>query len=91
MDLTNQQFENNLYDLLVSILWKSDEINLPEKLDFEKIETCEQIECFICFIHFIEFNKMNCCNKMMCEECTEIWFKNSVTCPFCNQDIRNFF
>lgn len=99
-----QQFENEMYDLLVNVeifippgFWDpvQDTINievakLPKNYEFEKVIVCESLECFVCFNNFTEFNKLRCCNKKMCEGCTTRWFASSVKCPFCNQDLRNF-
>ncbi len=93
---SRQQFENEMYDLLVNVellidpsFWEPVPITFQiEK--FEKVVT-EQTECFICFNKYTLFNKLNCCKKFICEECSRSWFKGSVKCPFCNQDVRDFY
>lgn len=103
MDLTleqivrnRQDFENEVYDLLVNVellappdFWNPVEIKLPDSFTFEKVIS-EPTECFVCFSDFTEFNKLECCKKKMCEGCTTRWFEKSTKCPFCNQDLRNF-
>ena len=99
---SRQQFENEVYDLLVNIdllvppnFWDpvvpNSDNNLvnASNIDFQKV-VCELTDCFICFQEFTEFNVLECCKKKLCENCRNTWFKKSVKCPFCVQDVRDF-
>lgn len=94
---SRQQFENEMYDLLVNVellvdpsFWEpvpvTFQIEKLTKITFEK-----ETECFICFNEKHSFFELNCCKKFICEECSCSWFKGSVKCPFCNQDVRDFY
>jgi hypothetical protein len=93
---SRQQFENEMYDLLVNVellvdpsFWEPVHVKL--NVNFEKENLKEPSECFICFNKYTLFNKLNCCKKCLCEGCCDTWFEKSVKCPFCNQDLRDFY
>ena len=36
------------------------------------------------------YKVVHCCKNMICMECAENWFNESVYCPFCKEDQRNY-
>ena len=97
--VNRNQFESELYDFLVnpmalipqdSSFWDPVVVSLNE-YQIEQIENIEkEADCFICTNNFSNFKQVPCCSKLICEDCTEIWFCKSVKCPYCKQDLREF-
>ena len=46
--------------------------------------------CVICMESHLNFKKVRCCQQKMCNGCCYEWFKESVKCPYCFQDLREF-
>ena len=94
-------FENELYDILTNnsidnifvyyeippSFWESVKITYD-------VKTLEDIigkdECIICSENHLNFKKLHCCNQKMCNGCCYKWFNESIKCPYCYQDIREF-
>jgi hypothetical protein len=87
------RFEEELYNLLITPLiddsfWDPVKVSLtPEQIDSLTEKEIIQ-ECFICSEEHNLFNTLPCCNKEMCKDCVNIWFNESVKCPYCKFDIR---
>jgi hypothetical protein len=88
-------FELMMYDYLVNpheivdpSFWE------PVVVCFENVKSLEDIiqeeVCTICMEKHCNFKKVNCCNQILCNGCCYEWFKKSVKCPYCFQDIREF-
>jgi hypothetical protein len=76
--------------------WEPVKVGLKrEYLDeFESIEIepdTNLFNCFICSLDSSSYKILPCCNKEMCSRCVKKWFKESVYCPFCKQDIRDLY
>ena len=93
---SRRQFENQLYDFLVTpILFIDESFWEPVRvcLTVEQIESLPEVElenkeCMICKETLFLFNNLVCCNQLMCIECSFKWFECSVFCPYCKQDLR---
>ena len=88
-------FEQEMYDLLVSPFHEIDESFWePVKISFDGVKNLEdhigENICSICTDKHLNFKKLNCCKQKMCNGCCYTWFENSVKCPYCFQDIREF-
>jgi len=98
-------FENRLYDILVDPFMYAPGIYVadgyvpdsfwdPVKVSYENVRSLKDIiiqdNCCICTDNHINFKKLHCCNQKMCNGCCYEWFDNSVKCPFCYQDLREF-
>ena len=92
--LERTNFENEMYDLLVSPLQ-----NIPEsfwepvRISFNfdlLISKYHYTECSICIENKNHFKILTCCNQILCNSCAKKWFELSVICPYCNRDLRNF-
>ncbi len=46
-------------------------------------------DCPICMDKKSHSNKLLCCRNLMCRDCTNKWFEDSVKCPFCMCDMRD--
>ena len=60
-----------------------------ERNTLKLVSTDVPWECQLC--NDIKHRKyvLGCCNKEICDTCTEKWFyEKSVKCPYCRQDIR---
>ena len=97
----SESFENWLYTLLTSgpviifiedeSFWEPIKIGLTDN-ELNKL-TCaytHKKECLICRDERRLYKVVHCCKNMMCTECAENWFNESVYCPFCKQDQRNY-
>jgi len=63
-----------------------------DEFDMVKIQPgTESFNCFICSNDNDTYKLIPCCNKEMCTLCVNRWFKESVKCPFCKQDIRELY
>ncbi len=99
------QFENNLYDYLLT--GNQDNIvfifpeNEPDESFWEPVvvsyknvnllpDIIGENTCTICTDLHLNFKKMKCCGQSMCNGCCYEWFERSVKCPYCIQDIRDF-
>ena len=95
--LERNQLETLIYDYLVDpFLFITDDFWEPviisltdEQIDAFKTEIVET-ECIICTNESTFYKPLVCCNNKICVDCFKIWFKRSVQCPFCKQDLREF-
>ena len=92
---SREEFENQLYDFLVSPLFVDETFWEPVKvtLTASQLGMLNEVynfhECLICAQEFFWFNELICCKQLMCLECAIKWFNyESVYCPFCKVDIR---
>jgi hypothetical protein len=94
---SRREFENRIYDFLVSPLyilpdesfWEPVHVSLTqEQIDSLPEIQIENHECNICKETLFIFNKLVCCNQVMCIGCSDEWFNRSVYCPYCKQDLR---
>ena len=89
-----EEFENMIYDLLVTPLFIPDSFWDPVVvcLSSEQIEnmviTPEEVNCSICKDTKDSFHALQCCNAKMCKDCLVNWFTISVFCPYCKRDQR---
>ena len=90
-------FEIQVYDYLVNpILFISEDFWDPVKvgLTHDDISKCSEVllndNCIICTNDCNAFREVRCCKNKLCMECTDKWFSESVRCPFCIQDLRDF-
>jgi len=98
-------FEINLYDYLVNPFvfiqeeiiqeeFIQEEFWEPVKVPFDKfgdlVDIAQEDICHICTNNCSNFKKLNCCNQKMCNDCCYLWFNDSVKCPYCYQDLRDF-
>ena len=85
------QFEDELYDMLVSPLLNLDDFWDPVRVSYD-IHNLESVtinqECIICISHKLEFKYLSCCKQYMCIDCSTQWFNISVKCPNCIKDLR---
>lgn len=91
-------FEFQLYDYLIitnvnpfiipDSFWESVKVEFAGVKDLE--DTIGEDICFICTEKHLNFKKVTCCKQKLCNGCCYQWFKESVKCPFCFQDIREF-
>ena len=92
--LERAQFEDHIYDLLVSPLnLIPEEFWEPVRISFDINHLTDNYiynECSICLSNSNRFKIMKCCNQLMCAICADKWFKLSVMCPYCNRDLREF-
>jgi hypothetical protein len=87
------EFELQIYDFLVNPII-SDDFWEPVKVSFKEInklkDSIKEDICHICTDKHLNFKKLNCCNQEICNGCCHNWFNESVKCPFCFQDLRDF-
>ena len=88
-------FEIEIYDFLVNpFIGLPDSFWEPVKVQFKESNELEEIivkdTCSICMEKKCNFKKVNCCRQKFCNDCCSTWFQESVKCPFCYQDIREF-
>ena len=92
--LERNQFEDEIYDLLVNPLnFIPESFWEPVRISFDTKHLTDNYiynECCICITHKNRFKIMKCCNQLMCVKCADKWFKLSVMCPYCNRDLREF-
>lgn len=67
----------------------------PVKMGLVLTDDCFKInehidDCNICSEQKYAFYQVPCCNQDICISCVNKWFKTSVKCPYCAQDLRNF-
>ena len=86
-------YEIQIYDFLVTPIipesfWE------PVKVSFDGVRELGDIIgkdiCSICTYSRLNFKNVNCCNQKICNGCCYKWFNESVKCPYCFQDIREF-
>jgi len=90
-------FHENLFSFLVGpVVYYSFETffeNVKVNLTNDEIDNIKNItkldNCIICHSNFLDFKKLECCNQIMCIGCSFKWFKESVYCPFCKNDMRS--
>uniref|UniRef100_A0A6C0AYK6 RING-type domain-containing protein n=1 Tax=viral metagenome TaxID=1070528 RepID=A0A6C0AYK6_9ZZZZ len=95
LQLERDAFELEMYDYLVNpFLGIPDSFWEPINVSFENVNELEDIikedTCYICSETHLNFKKVNCCNQEICNGCCYKWFKTSVKCPYCYQDLREF-
>jgi hypothetical protein len=92
--LERDAFELEMYDYLVNPFIIPESFWEPVDVSFEKVSELEDIikedTCYICSETHLNFKKVNCCNQEICNGCCYKWFKTSVKCPYCYQDLREF-
>jgi len=91
-------FENQLYDFLISSIYpdNNDSFWEPVKviLNVDQLDSLKEVyienhNCPICMENLFYFNNLDCCNQVLCTDCSFKWFGyESVYCPFCKCDIR---
>jgi len=99
-ELSSLIFERDLYELLVYDILVDPFAGVPEsfwepvEVSFDNVKELQDIigedECYICSENHLNFKSLSCCNQKMCNGCSYSWFKKSVNCPYCYQDIREF-
>ena len=86
-------FEINMYDFLVTPIIP-DSFWEPVKVSFDGVRELGDIIgkdiCSICTYSRLNFKNVNCCNQKICNGCCYKWFNESVKCPYCFQDLREF-
>lgn len=51
----------------------------------------DSYECPVCSEYRCKVYKLPCCKQRMCKFCGTDWFENqSVNCPFCRKDLRDY-
>ena len=95
--LDRHLFEIEVYDYLVNpFLFISEDFwdSVKVGLTLEQISSFHEINveetCVICTDDYTTFSEVQCCKNKLCKGCTEHWFAESVRCPFCVQDLRDF-
>ena len=93
-------FENQLYDYLLQPVFIDESIFIdesfwePVKIGYNNVKELNDIitedDCPICTDKHLNFKNLHCCNQKLCNGCCYIWFENSVKCPYCYQDLREF-
>ena len=99
-DLHTLVNQRNAYEILIYDFLVTPVIVIPEsfwesvKVSFNGVRELGDIigkdNCLICSESRLNFKNVNCCNQKLCNECCYKWFNESVKCPYCFQDIREF-
>jgi len=86
-------FELQVYDYLVNPYMVPNDFWEPVKVSLD-ISQLNQMSikdnCIICTNDSNFFRELKCCKNKLCNGCAERWFSQSVKCPFCVQDLREF-
>jgi hypothetical protein len=90
-----RNYEQQLYDFLVNpFTFIPESFWEPVPVSFEHVKNLKdsigEKDCSICLEKHLNFKIHTCCKQTSCNNCCITWFKKSVKCPFCNQDIRDF-
>ena len=95
--LQRNLFEIHVYDYLVNPyvlvpddFWDPIKVGLKPHEMLHLNEVIVHDNCVICTDNSDLFREVNCCKNKICNSCTERWFSESVRCPFCAQDLRDF-
>ena len=95
-NLNNLNFDSTvIFDYLISpIFFYNDTFweNIPVGLEDDTIDLLKNVvkneNCIICTNKFNDFKELWCCSQIMCIGCSHKWFRTSVYCPFCKNDMR---
>jgi len=90
-------YEAQVYDFLVSPFiavqddfWEPVKVCLKPHEIIELTEVLIQDNCVICADDTEFFREVKCCKNKLCNGCAERWFSESVKCPYCVRDLRDF-
>ena len=68
-----------------------DPVKVTVSLDSLSVHHVDNWECPLCTEERREMYKLPCCNGKLCTGCAKTWFeKESVSCPYCRKDMREF-
>ena len=94
---SEDDFENRLYDYLsrtIEPIILNESFWEPVRVNYKHTKELNDIigedTCCICTDKHLNFKQLHCCKQKMCNGCSYTWFDNSVKCPYCFQDIREF-
>jgi hypothetical protein len=90
-------YEVQVYDYLVNPFllmpdnfWEPVKVCLKPHQITELTEVVIQENCIICADDTEFFREVKCCKNKLCHGCAERWFSESVKCPYCVRDLRDF-